>query len=208
MSRTASYRPIDPDQLVAELGERIDAAPGDAVRVLVDGPPAARPDELAAALAEALPERGRSAVVVRSEQFWRDASLRFEYGREDVLSLPDWVDIGALNREVLDPVAAGLHYLPSLRDPVSNRSTRESPRVLPPRGVLLVSGALLLGRGLHADLAIHLAMSAGARARRTPGEQQWTLPAFDRYDAATRPAELADAVIRYDDPRHPAIRWA
>lgn len=203
--RRVSFRPVDPDQLVAELCDRIEAASLATTRVVVDGPPAARQENLAAAIAGEFRTRGRAAEVVPSELFWRDASLRLEYGREDVDSLPDWVDLDALNREVLDPVAAGLPYLPSLRDPASNRSTREAPRVLGTPGVLLVSGALLLGRGLHCDVAIHLAMSPAARVRRTPDEQQWTLPAFDRYDRENRPAELAQVVIRYDDPRHPAI---
>jgi hypothetical protein len=51
-------------------------------------------------------------------------------------------------------------------------------------------------------------MSPAARARRTPPEQVWTLPAFDAYDAQTAPAQLADVVIKLDDPRHPAINWA
>lgn len=204
-SRTRSFRPVDPDQLVTDLCDRVEATSTGVVRVLVDGPPAARPENLAAGIAGALPTRGRAAVVVRSELFWRDASLRLEYGREDVDSYSDWVDFDALNREVLDPVADGAPFLPSLRDPVTNRSTREPPIALGESGVLVISGALLLGRGLHHDLSIHLAMSPAARARRTPEDQQWTLPAFDRYDRQTRPEQLADVVVRYDDPRHPAI---
>ena len=72
--------------------------------------------------------------------------------------------------------------------------------------MLVVSGALLLGLGLPFDRVVHLAVSPAARARRTPAEQAWTLPAFDRYDAEVAPAELADVVIKLDDPRHPAVR--
>jgi hypothetical protein len=68
-----------------------------------------------------------------------------------------------------------------------------------------VSGAFLLGLGLPFDRVVHLAMSPAARARHTPQAEAWTLPAFDRYDAEVGPAELADVVVRLEDPRRPAI---
>jgi hypothetical protein len=157
---------------------------------------------LAQSLTDPLRVLGRPLVHVRADRFWRDASLRFEHGREDVDSFACWLDEGALRREVL----SGGTYLPSLRDPATNRATREPARPLPADAVLVVSGALLLGLGLPFDLAVHLAMSPGARRRRTPPAEQWTLPAFDRYDADVNPVAIADVVIRLDDPRHPAAR--
>jgi hypothetical protein len=41
--------------------------------------------------------------------------------------------------------------------------------------------------------------------RRTPDADAWTLPALGRYVAERRPLDVADLVVRYDDPRHPAI---
>src|SRR5581483_3829815 len=121
----------------------------------------------------------RSAAHDRAATFLRDASLRFEHGREDVESYrTGWWDEGALEREVLGRVAADGEYLPSLRDPDTNRSAREARRSLPGDGVLLVSGTLLLGRQLSFDRTVHLHLSAGALARRTPEEQAWTLPAY------------------------------
>jgi hypothetical protein len=178
------------------------------VRVAVDGPPCADPDGFAHALIDPLRELGRPAAHVLATRFWRDASVRLEHGREDASSYLSWLDADALRREVLDAVISSSAYLPSLRDPVTNRSTRESPRSADPDLVLLVSGSLLLRHALPFDSAIHLAMSPAARARRTPPEQAWTLPAFDAYDAQTAPAQLADVVIKLDDPRHPAINWA
>ena len=175
----------------------------DAARLAVDGPPCAGPDELAAALADPLLALGRPLVHVRADRFWRDASLRLEHGREDVESYLSWIDDGALRREVLH--SAGW-YLPSLRDPVSNRATREPRRELPDRALLVVSGALLLGRGLPFDRVVHLHLSPAARARRTPAEQAWTLPAYDRYDREVGPVRLADVVVKADDPRHPAAQ--
>jgi hypothetical protein len=96
-------------------------------------------------------------------------------------------------------------YLPALRDPATNRSIR-SPRQAAAAGtILLLSGELLLGRGLPFDHSIHLAVSPAARARCTPTEWAWTLPAFDDYDRLVDPIRIADVVVRYDDPAHPAL---
>lgn len=150
--------------------------------------------------------RGHPAVRVRAELFWRDASVRLEHGREDLAAYANWLDSDALRREVLVPVTDQGDYLPSLRDPLTNRSTREPRQQLSAGGVLLVTGSLLLGRSLPFDRTVHLAMSSAARARRTPAEQSWTLPAYDRYDAEISPEQLADVVVRLDDPRRPAVR--
>lgn len=201
-----NWTPITPDGLPIEICAWLVPAPG-VIRVAIDGPPGTGPGEVADALIEPLRAAGRPAVHVRADLFWRDASLRFELGREDVESYPDWLDADALRREVLEPAATAGRYLPSLRDPGTNRSTRESARALPgPRTVVLVSGSLLLGRNLPFDRTVHLAVSAAARRRRTPADQAWTLPAYDRYDDTVRPVETADLVVKLDDPRHPALR--
>lgn len=172
------------------------------VRVAIDGPPGARPNEFAESLREPLQVLGRPLIVVLATDFWRDASLRLEHGRTDVESYPAWLDDGALRREVL----TGDTYLPSLRNPVTNRATREPPRPVPANAVLAVAGAFLLGLGLPFDRVVHLAMSSAARARRALPDEAWTLPAFDRYDAEVSPTELADVVVRLEDPRRPAVR--
>jgi hypothetical protein len=142
-------------------------------------------------------------VVIPAELYWRDASLRLEYGRQDVESYYEgWLDAGALTREAL----TGPWVLPSLRDPLTNRATRAAPVDLGATGVVVVAGDLLLGRGLPFDLVVHLAVSPAARRRRTSPEEQWTLAALERYDAEVDPASLADIVVRYDDPARPALR--
>jgi hypothetical protein len=173
------------------------------VRVAVDGPPIAGPDALAGSLDEPVRTLGRPFVHVSAQGFLRDASVRLEYGREDVDAYLGWLDDGALRREVLQTDG---WYLPSLRDPVTNRATRADRAVLPPSAILVVSGSFLLGLGLPFDRVVHLAVSSTARRRRTTPEESWTLEAFDRYDAEVRPMDLADVVIRLDDPRHPAVR--
>jgi hypothetical protein len=203
------YSAISPDRLPDELAESLVAvdSPGRALRVALDGPRAAGPDELAGALTEPLRTRGRPSIQVRAQTFWRDASLRFEHGRQDVDSYEHWLDAAALRREVLAPLGpdGSGEYVPSLRDPATNRATRDPRRTAPYGSILIVSGELLLGQNLPFDVTIHLAVGAAARARRTAPEWAWTLPAFDAYDRAVDPVGTADVVVRLDDPRHPAI---
>ncbi len=185
------------EAVVALLG------PGRA-RVLVDGADAADPaalgDRLVAALAP------RPAVHVPASSFWRPAGQRFEYGKQDEDAfLHDWLDDGALHREVLDRFLDSGRVLPALRDPVTDRSVRAAVVELPEDGVVIVSGAVLLGRGLPAEVAVHLRLTPAALVRRTPDDQAWTLPALGRYVAECDPESLADLVVRVDDPRHPAL---
>jgi hypothetical protein len=196
----------------------VPAEPGAAVlRVAVDGPeldaPAghrgvAGPGALASRLAELLPARGRPAVVVPAEGFYRPASLRLEHGRTDPdARYSDWLDSGALSREVLDRAGPGGsgEYLPALWDVTRDRAARAAYRPAPAGGVLLVPGSLLQGLGLAFDVVVHLRVSAAARRRRTPADQAWALPAFDRYDAEVDPAALADAVVLADHADRPAL---
>jgi hypothetical protein len=204
------YQPIAPDRLPDELADVLLSAwpAGRALRLAVDGARAADPGGVAESLREPLQSRGRAFVHIRASTFWRDASLRLEHGRHDRHAFShDWLDAGALLREVLAPLGPGGsgQYLPSLRDPATNRATRSSRQVAAVGTVVVVSGSLLLGRGLPFDVTIHLAVGAAARARRTADDWAWTLPAFDEYDRDVDPVGAADVVVRLDDPRHPAI---
>ena len=205
-----TYAAIDPAVLPEELADLVLSAdhPGVALRVALDGPRAAEPDALAEALIGPLQARGRAVAHIRSETFWRDASLRLEHGRHDPFSYRhDWLDDAALLREVLAPLGPGGsgEFLATLRDPVTNRATREPPRAATAGTIVIVSGELLLGRDLPFDVTIHLAVGPPARTRRTPDEWAWTLPALDEYDQVVDPTGTADVVVRLDDPRHPAI---
>jgi hypothetical protein len=173
-------------------------------RVLLDGADAADPGALGDRLIDALAPR--PAVHVRASLFWRPAGQRFEFGKQDEDAwLHDWLDEDALRREVLDPFPRTGRVLPALRDPVTDRSVRAAVVELPDDGVVVVSGAVLLGRGLPAEVSVHLRLTPAALVRRTPEDRAWTLPALGRYVAERDPESLADLVVRVDDPRHPAL---
>lgn len=196
------------DRLATLLAELPPEPGAIALRVAVDGPDLAAPAALATAVAGRLPERARPAVVVPASGFYRPASLRLEHGRTDPdARYADWLDAGALAREVLDPLGPGGsgQYLPVLWDTERDRAARADRHPMPEGGVLLVPGALLQGLGLAFDVVVHLRVSPAARRRRTPPEAAWELPAFDRYDAEVDPAALADAVVLADHAQRPAL---
>ncbi|MFB6813783.1 uridine kinase [Streptomyces sp. NPDC056347] len=205
------FEAISWERLADAVAVRADALePADRgpwTKLAVDGAPAARTGELAERVAQALRVRGRAVLVVSTEGFLRPASLRYEYGKEDPDAYYDgWFDTGALWREVFGPLEPGGsgQVLPDLWDPVTDRATRSPYRPLPEGGVLVVHGPLLLGHWFPFDLGIHLRLSPGALRRRTEESGRWTLPAFARYETETVPGDHADAVVRADDPAHPA----
>lgn len=202
-------RPVSPQLLVAELVERLCLAPSDQwLRVAVDGAPPSSPADLADALVDPLRVLGRTALRVSAEHFLRPASLRLEHGREDPDAFyDDRLDVAALMREVLDPLGpqGSGRYLPSLWDAGTDRATRAPYAVAPPGAILLLDGALLLGRWLPLDLTVHLSLSPAALARRMPAHLQWTLPAYQRYAEDVGPEKVADVAVRVNDPRRPAV---
>jgi hypothetical protein len=200
---------ISPALLVERLADQIAAFPRDIwVRVAIDGAPAASPGHLAEDLIDPLRLRGRAALHVSAGDFLRPASLRLEFGRTDPdVYYDEWLDTKALFREVFGPLESGGdgNVLPALWDAERDRASRAEYTTLPPGGVLLLDGTLLLGRGLPFDLAVHLWLSPAALARRTAPDVAWTLPAYERYELEADPLRAADVVVRVDDPRHPAL---
>lgn len=198
--------PVTPERLADEIGALVDARPG-RLRLAVDGPPPTRPQALATRVAEGLRVRGRAAVVVAAADFLRPASVRLEHGREDPDEFLDgWLDDAGLRREVLDPAASTGRVLPRLWDARTGRAFRDGYLLLPPGGVVIVAGALLLGRGLPLDLAVHLRMGPAALQRRLPAAERWTLPAYARYAAEREPERDADLLVLADHPDRPAVR--
>jgi hypothetical protein len=203
-------RPVAPDRLVRELAERIAASRvlSPRLRVAVDGSTAAEPGRLAEELVAPLRVLGRPVLHVRTDDFLRPASVRLEEGRTNPDAFYEgWLDEAGLRREVLDRAGPGGsgQVLPRLWDAAADRASRATYVTLPPGSVVLVSGPLLLGGGLPFDFTVHLSLSAAALRRRTRAGEQWTVPAYERYDHEVDPASLADMVVRMDDPRHPAL---
>lgn len=158
-------------------------------------------DTLSDDVAQALAAAGRPVVQVRARAFLRPAGERFEHGREDADAFrTSWLDLAALEREVLRAAESG-RYLPALRDPDRDRSARTPPRELAASAVLLVDGLFLLGRGLPAELTVHVALSPNALLRR--GVPAWQLPAFTAHDADARAG--SDVLVLAEDPRRPAV---
>ncbi|QRP44200.1 uridine kinase [Amycolatopsis sp. FDAARGOS 1241] len=203
------YRPISPAALAAELTDRVAALPNRRLAVAVDGADAATDTSgLADALVAPLRLLGRATVRVSARGFLRPASLRFEHGKQNPdARYTDWLDLGGLRREVLDPLTAGGtgEVLPALWDTTRDRATRLARVPVPESGVVLVNGEFLLGAGLAFDLVVHLWLSPAALHRRLPADDAWALPAYERYEAEVDPSSLADVVVRVDDPRHPAV---
>ena len=194
------FEPISPAALADRVTDMV-AARGGRIRVIFDGAEPADPGALADAVAERLRVLGRPPVRVRAMDFLRPASLRFERGRTDPdARYDDWLDLGALRREVLGPRE---RVLPALWDAETDRSVRADYLDLPDDGVVLLDGELLLGRGLPAEVTVHLAMSASALTRR--GVPDWALPAFARYEREADPLRAADIGVRVDDPKRPAV---
>jgi hypothetical protein len=205
------FRPLTPDALAEQIADRIDTLTTPWVRAAIDGAPPAKPDQLADAVADQLKLRGRPVVRIRSTDYLRPASLRYEHGRTDPDVFHDeWLDVNGLLREVFDPTEPGGtgRVLPALWNAATDRAYRAGYVELAERGVVLLDGALLLGRWLPLDLAVHLHMSPAALARRTGDADRWTLPAYHRYDDETQPQLAADMVARADDPGHPALAVA
>jgi hypothetical protein len=199
-----SVHPLTPDGVVDAVAARADEYDG-VRRVCIDGAPATDPHALGSRVAAVLSAR-RPTVHVRADQFWRPAGQRFEYGKQDVQAYLDtWLDVDSLRREVLDAVEVRRVVLPGLRDPLTDRSLRLPLVPLGDDPVVIVTGSALLGRWLPFELTVHLRMSPSALARRTPPEEQWMLEAFAEYDASVAPADVADLVVRCDDPQHPAL---
>jgi hypothetical protein len=192
--------PVSREALVDEVVALVLERPG-RVRVALDGPSPTRPGALAEGAAERLRAAGRAGVVVDADDFLRPASVRLELGREDPDELLDrWLDEAALRREVLDRTD---RVLPRLWNARTDRAHRAAYVDLPDDGVVLVHGALLLGRGLPFDAAVHLRMGAAARARTLPA---WQLPAYERYERERDPGSVADLLVLSDHPDRPAVR--
>ena len=202
------FRPVTLDLLVEELAGVLAGRPAAAwTRVAVDGAPPTHPGAFADRLADGLRLRGRPVLRVSARDYLRPASLRFERGRDDPdARYDDWLDAGALTREVLDPLGPGGtgRVLPSLWNAATDRATRAD---------YVDSAARRRARGRRRAAARPRARrsstpcTSGSPRPRWPGGSP-TRGRCPRSSATTRRFGRCTSPtrgVRVDDPAHPAL---
>ncbi|MTD14547.1 uridine kinase [Nakamurella sp. YIM 132087] len=202
------FTPVSPDRLARAIADRV--ATGRSVVVGIDGDPAIGAGELADRVAEAVRAGGRQVIRADLSDWWRPASVRLEYGHEDVDSLLDaWVDVGALDRELLVPLREGRPIRVRNWDALADRAFREAAVDVAPTAVLVLAGAFL-GRVVpDADLTVQLQVKESTLRRLLPGDRGWWLEGH-RLDREQRslsgdPVGPDRMVVSYDHPAAPAI---
>jgi len=201
------FTPATPERLVETIAGWIDGRSPQRGVVGFDGADEIGAGALADNVAARLVAMGRPAVRVSTRWWWRPASLRLEFGREEIDTLlGGWVDTAAIRREVIAPLMAGsTSFVARLRDPETDRSVRDEPEAVPPNAVALLDGPFLASLGLPIDAVIHLRVSDAVLARLLPPDRQWWIAGFDRYRREYRPDDRADVVVCYDHPSAPAM---
>lgn len=206
-----TFTPVTTARLARDLAGWIASMAPEHPAIGIDGAAEIGAGDLADAVALELESLGRPAIRTSTSWWWRPASLRLEYGRTDIdMLLAGWVDVGSLRRELLDPFAAagsGQRYLRRLRDPGTDRSIREQRQPVPQRSVLLLDGAFLQAAGLPLDGVVYLQVSPATLSRALPPDRQWWVQALRSYIAQDRPEKIADAVVAFDHPAAPAVKW-
>ncbi|WP_280382831.1 hypothetical protein [Nocardia wallacei] len=196
------FVPITAEGLVDLVAERAVRMPGRAV-VAVDGADAADPVAFARSVAERLRAQGRSSDVVGLHDYIRPASLRLEFGRDEMTYRTAWFDYAGLEREVLQALRERGRWLPALWDERTDRSARAATISAAPDTVLFVAGPMLLGRDLGFDLSIELRMSEGALRRASTPTEAFIIDALlsHRTDHPATP----DILVAWDHPTRPAV---
>ncbi|MQY28959.1 nucleoside/nucleotide kinase family protein [Nocardia aurantia] len=194
---------ITADALLDLVTERAAVRTGHAV-VAIEGADAADPVVFAGGIADRLRARGRAAAVVSLHDFVRPASLRYEFGRDEMSYRTAWFDYAGLDREVLQALRRDDRWLPALWDERTDRSARARTVAANGDTVLLVAGPMLLGRGLDFDLTVELRLSEGALRRAADPATAFTVEALLRHrrEAAAEP----DILVAWDHRDRPAAR--
>jgi hypothetical protein len=201
------FIPATPERLVEGIASWIDGRSPERGLVGFDGPEEIGTTALADNVAARLVAVGRPSVRISTRWWWRPASLRLEFGREEIDTLlRGWVDGAALEREVIVPlIADSTNVVTRLRDPTTDRSLRGQSAPVPSNAIVLLDGPFLAALELPIDALVHLRVSDKALARRLPPERQWWIPGFDRYRSLYLPDDHADVVVSYDHPSAPAM---
>ncbi|WP_067673746.1 hypothetical protein [Nocardia miyunensis] len=195
-----SFSPVTVDALVETVRDRALMLPGRAI-VAVDGADAADPLGFAETIAERIRTRGRACATVSLHDYVRPASLRLEFGRDEMSYRTAWFDYAGLNREVLQALREHGRWLPALWNESIDRSARAATISATPDTILLVAGPMLLDRGLTFDLSVELRLSEGALRR--ADVEPFIVAALLRHrrDARQEP----DILVAWDHRDRPAL---
>ncbi|KZM74469.1 hypothetical protein [Nocardia terpenica] len=198
-----AFTPVSAATLTETIAERVRGLRGRAVAA-VDGADAADPVAFARAVADRVRALGRPCEVVSLHDYVRPASLRLEFGRDEMSYRTAWFDYAAVKREVLQGLREHGRWLPALWDERADRSARATRRSAVADTVVIVAGPMLLGRGLDFDLTVELHLSEGALRR--AGEEPFVIDALLRHGRDQ--AEDPDVLVAWDHPDRPAVRNA
>ncbi|MFI5776037.1 hypothetical protein [Nocardia sp. NPDC051570] len=198
-----AFTPVTVTALIDDLTDRIAELRGRSV-VAVDGADAADPLGFARTISDRVRTRGRACEVVSLHDFVRPASLRLEYGRDEMSYRTAWFDYAAVNREVLRALREQGRWLPALWDERTDRSARARAVSADAETVVIIAGPMLIGRGLDFDLSVELRLSEGALRRGTDPADSFTVEAILRHrgEQDIQP----DILVAWDHRDRPAVR--
>ena len=198
---------------------------GHPTRVALDGPDAAGKTTLADELAAVLRERGRHVVRASVDGFHRPRAERYARGPDSPEGYyEDSFDHDALRRGLLEPLGpdGDLRFRRATFDHRTDSHVSEPASTAPVDAVLVFDGVFLQRRELrsHFDLCVFVSVAFDETMRRALDRdapllgsreeverryQERYVPGQRLYFAAVRPRELADVVVRNDDPAAPVL---
>jgi uridine kinase len=213
------------DQLLGRLAEAVEGVTAEhPVRVAVDGPPAAGKTTLADELAVVLQERGREVIRSSIESFLLPRAQRYRRGEDSPEGCyHDSFDFEALHRVLLDPLGpdGDRRFQQAVYDRDTDTALSPPVAAAAAAAVLLFDGVFLLRPELidRWDLRIFVFAAfeetlararirdlapLGSTARVEERFRNRYLPSQQHYFDTVRPTDLADIVVRNDEPERPA----
>jgi uridine kinase len=195
------------------------------LRVAIDGRSGAGKTIFADELADALIEAGRPVIRTSIDGFHRPKAERYARGRYSAEGYyHDARDLDAVRRLLLDPLGPngdGLYRTESL-DLETDIPVNQPPRLAAPDSILLVDGTFLLRPELMDgwDIAVLLETSdatsenrgiardaeilGGIETTRQLYAQRYR-PAYELYERACRPHQIADVIVNNEDIEKPSL---
>ena len=195
------------------------------LRVAIDGITAAGKTTLAMELADAIRDRGATAIRISGDDFHHQSAHRYRQGRHNPNGYyEDAYDLDALARLVLLPLGPGgdRRYQARYHDLATDELLHDESQTAPAESVVLVEGSFLQRAELAGlwDEVIFVETSFD-EARRRGAERDSALfgglgrarhafdsryhPASRRYLAEVQPQDRASVVIRNEDITRPEI---